>query len=464
MATWPSGTKASATTTAADSNSISGARGDINQAITNQNEIIDMFNIPASPTDNYILVYNSATSQFDVEANSAALSQLSQDLDQNGYMIKDDSRNFQILGNQSNTTTLQSYFDSFSGTTPGQRVHGVVNVNEVTTVTDRIHSNPRLSYVQASQDSSGNANSGRIRQNYVEGIYDLASYDNTVSGFGRGQNSVFVSGLTTNSVSSTTSNLTEQTALVVTTQIDNGGTDNDNDVVITDMAGIEVQGYCRGPDSSATNFYGFYYNAPDGPNSANLGTSNHYSFYGADSNATLYNAGPLQASGLSYPTSDGSANQVIKTDGSGNLSFVDAGEPDISITTTAGETTLQPSTTNDDLTVSGNGTGITTIGNGSGLVSIASKGGDEMIVGASSLGTGGIVISDQTSATTGNIYRSGSGGFGIGSTSHQTVIDSNGALNIRNQNVSSTPTNTSTPAAWLDIDINGTTYYIPLHQ
>ena len=29
----------------------------------------------------------------------------------------------------------------------------------------------------------------------------------------------------------------------------------------------------------------------------------------------------LEASGLSYPTSDGSANQVLKTDGSGNLSF-----------------------------------------------------------------------------------------------------------------------------------------------
>lgn len=31
--------------------------------------------------------------------------------------------------------------------------------------------------------------------------------------------------------------------------------------------------------------------------------------------------GGLIASGLQYPLSDGSANQVIKTDGSGNLSF-----------------------------------------------------------------------------------------------------------------------------------------------
>ena len=32
-------------------------------------------------------------------------------------------------------------------------------------------------------------------------------------------------------------------------------------------------------------------------------------------------SGSLQASGLSYPTSDGDANDVVKTDGSGNLSL-----------------------------------------------------------------------------------------------------------------------------------------------
>ena len=69
MPTWPSGTKASATTTSATTNSISGARGDINQTITNQNAIIDVFNIPASPTNDHILVFNSTSGQFDVEAN-----------------------------------------------------------------------------------------------------------------------------------------------------------------------------------------------------------------------------------------------------------------------------------------------------------------------------------------------------------------------------------------------------------
>ena len=70
MATWPSSNKPVTTTTDADSDSISGARADINKAITNQIEIIDMFNIPGSPTDNYILKYNASTGVFDMEADA----------------------------------------------------------------------------------------------------------------------------------------------------------------------------------------------------------------------------------------------------------------------------------------------------------------------------------------------------------------------------------------------------------
>ena len=70
MATWPSGNKPVTTTTDAASDSISGARADINKAITNQIEIIDMFNIPGSPTDNYILKYNASTGVFDMEADA----------------------------------------------------------------------------------------------------------------------------------------------------------------------------------------------------------------------------------------------------------------------------------------------------------------------------------------------------------------------------------------------------------
>jgi len=92
MTTWPSGNKPATTTTDADSKSISGSRVDINKTISNQNDIIDIFNIPSSPTDNYILVYNSSTAKFDVEPNPTELvndvsPQLGGSLDVNGHSI-----------------------------------------------------------------------------------------------------------------------------------------------------------------------------------------------------------------------------------------------------------------------------------------------------------------------------------------------------------------------------------------
>ncbi len=62
--------------------------------------------------------------------------------------------------------------------------------------------------------------------------------------------------------------------------------------------------------------------------------------------------GALTASGLAFPTSDGSADQFLKTDGSGNLSFADLSLGDLTIT---GSTISTPS--NADLTLSPGGTG-----------------------------------------------------------------------------------------------------------
>lgn len=62
---WPSSNKASTTTTDADSDSISGSRVDLNKTVANVNTIIDTFNIPASPTDGHILVYDSDTGVFE---------------------------------------------------------------------------------------------------------------------------------------------------------------------------------------------------------------------------------------------------------------------------------------------------------------------------------------------------------------------------------------------------------------
>ena len=72
MATWPSSTKASTTNLDAGTDSPRLARADIKTNVDNVNSIIDMFNIPGSPTDDYILKYNSSTSKFDMEAEAAS--------------------------------------------------------------------------------------------------------------------------------------------------------------------------------------------------------------------------------------------------------------------------------------------------------------------------------------------------------------------------------------------------------
>ena len=65
MPSWPSGSKAATSTSDNPADSISGARGDINQTISNVNDIIDIFNIEASPTDGHILVYDTDTGKFE---------------------------------------------------------------------------------------------------------------------------------------------------------------------------------------------------------------------------------------------------------------------------------------------------------------------------------------------------------------------------------------------------------------
>lgn len=98
---WPT-TPASTTTTDNDADKISASRADINQTISNVNDIIGSFNIPASPTDNYILVYDSATGKFEVEALPASggdvvddtTPQLGGTLDANGNSITDSTRSF----------------------------------------------------------------------------------------------------------------------------------------------------------------------------------------------------------------------------------------------------------------------------------------------------------------------------------------------------------------------------------
>jgi hypothetical protein len=120
MTTWPSGNKAVTTTTDAATDSISGARVDINKTISNVNDIIDIFNIPSSPTDNHILKYNSSTGKFDVEADTGggsgiALTDLSvstQSASGNGSLAYNNSTGVFTFTPAATFTSFNSDFDT----------------------------------------------------------------------------------------------------------------------------------------------------------------------------------------------------------------------------------------------------------------------------------------------------------------------------------------------------------------
>ena len=89
MATWPSGNKASTTTTDADADSISGARVDINRTVSNLNDVIDMFDM-STLADDRILVYDAASSTFKVEDNATFTG------DMNGNVLYDSTQDLII--------------------------------------------------------------------------------------------------------------------------------------------------------------------------------------------------------------------------------------------------------------------------------------------------------------------------------------------------------------------------------
>jgi len=74
-----------------------------------------------------------------------------------------------------------------------------------------------------------------------------------------------------------------------------------------------------------------------------------------DITITPNGSGKIILDGLNWPTADGSANQVLQTDGSGNLSFADASGGSTGDITFNGSTMISPS--NGDITLDPSGTG-----------------------------------------------------------------------------------------------------------
>ena len=208
--------------------------------------------------------------------------QLGGALSQNGQKIGDDTRNYQILGDQA--TPSSANYDSFNNTA---RVHGPVTISEVDGPSNRVHSNPRLTLVKADASVSGGSNAGRLRMNYIEGVYEMDGFDNTCTGFGRGHNGFFVSSMAKNSnASNNASTLAEQTGMTITPQVQS---DSTGGLTVTDLRCIDMNPNINDTNGTVTTLYGLYYNT------SNAGTiTNQYSFYGAEPTASAYNDGGFQ--------------------------------------------------------------------------------------------------------------------------------------------------------------------------
>jgi hypothetical protein len=176
---WPSGSKAGTTSTDNASDSISGARADINQNITNVNSIIDIFNIPGSPTDNYYLRYDSSTGKFEMEAGTGAginavvddtSPQLGGDLDVNGNSIVSASNgNITIDPNGTGIITVEG-----DGTTPSNFAERLARLAKGDLTIDSNQTNAWWGSQLIMKDSTdsifsmvGRANTGAKAYNYA---------------------------------------------------------------------------------------------------------------------------------------------------------------------------------------------------------------------------------------------------------------------------------------------------------
>ena len=246
-----------------------------------------------SVADKEIIQYDSATSKFInrtfAEASIGDMNDLVDDqtpelggaLDPKGQIIGPDStRNYQILGNQASPTNAN--YDSFNSS--GARVRGVVTIQEVSNPGNRVHSNPRLSLVTYTQNAG--SQDGRLRHNYVEGVAEMAGFDNTRTGFGQGNIGAFVSGKVQNANTSSASTVAQVFGMTVTPQLEGNG-----DLTATDMRGIDCQPYITSTaNKTATTLTGYHYSAD--ADASDIGT--HYAFKGTEAKATVANAGGLE--------------------------------------------------------------------------------------------------------------------------------------------------------------------------
>ena len=196
MPTWPTSSKPSTTTTSDGTKSISGARGDINQAITNVNTITDFFNLgtPGSGDDNKVLTYDHSSDTISLETNAAAggdvvddtTPQLGGDLEVNDKNIQNSGGSNRgdtfIIGSgttvETSTSTIISGVDSDldMASNSSKRLCGPIQLTKISDLNawnDRVHSNAVGTKIELSANfgesgSGGERGRARIRNGYQD--------------------------------------------------------------------------------------------------------------------------------------------------------------------------------------------------------------------------------------------------------------------------------------------------------
>ncbi len=343
MATWPSGTKAGTTSTDADSDSISGARSDINQAITNQNAIIDTFNIgtPGAGDDDKVLTYDHSTGFIVLEtATGGGLTAIVDDTspqlgaplqtnDQMPTLTNSDGAmrgDAMIIGhgvapvNTGSSTTIgsniSSNFDIAGDST--LRIAGpivITMLNDLNAWNNRVHFNGFVSQVFLTDDfgesgSGSERGKARIRNQYTELVMDTKGYqfgDFAFARFGDGLNGHFVSAKGFTSVDVADAHIHTIRGSLAAPQAD--GSDavltGSNRFTVNQMVGSEVSPFTDSV-SDVNTVTGFKLDTSNINGSSTITTK--YSVYSDDSDYVLYNAGPVHIGTFAYtalPTSGG---------------------------------------------------------------------------------------------------------------------------------------------------------------
>ena len=183
-------------------------------------------------------------------------------------------------------------------------------------------------------------------------------------------------------------------------------------------------------------------------------------------NLTASGTGKVAISGLQYPNADGSSGQVLQTNGSGVLSFIDAGQAALGDITFTGSTmnspsnadiTLEPSGTGSVVaSVDGSSNGFLKVGNGSAFGAVVSNGSDEQLlfsIGDASASKPQILLDKDSNGGDIKVKPKSGGRFNL-ETATSTTIGSNGSASAL----------TANPVGYVKIKVNGTEYQVPYYN